>query len=387
MTLASGTRVQLAYITEVTHGVTPGTPAGQILRATQRNINMTKTMLKSAEVRADRQVADVRHGMVKTEGTLGFELSRQSYDDFITYLTGGTWEAITLTTAAGDIAVTGVSTFTRPSGSFVTDGLKPGMVIKTTGFSASNNNGHFVVKTVAATTITVFNEVNLTTVAAAGAQAMTVPGKVIGIGTTLTTFTMERAFLDVSEFQVFTGCTVNQMSLKVAPEAIVGGTFTVLGMTGSDMAGSTVFDSAAAAPTSSPFSSFDGVMGEGSSVNSVMTGMDLTINNNRTLGAVIGSNTSPDVFDGTVEVSGTMSVYFADSAEYTKFFNETETVLAVLLDDLNGTDFMCIYLPRVKYTGASTDPPQNGPIVMAVPFQALAPTAGGTCIQIQRSNT
>src|SRR3989338_1285891 len=49
---------------------------------------------------------------------------------------------------------TGTGTFTRPSGSFLTDGFEPGCVFTSTGFSNGGNNSTFVVLTVTATVIT-----------------------------------------------------------------------------------------------------------------------------------------------------------------------------------------------------------------------------------------
>jgi hypothetical protein len=56
-------------------------------------------------------------------------------------------------TFTGDVGST--STFTRASGSFVTDGFKQGQEITTSGYTDGANNGTFIIATVAALTITI----------------------------------------------------------------------------------------------------------------------------------------------------------------------------------------------------------------------------------------
>lgn len=58
------------------------------------------------------------------------------------------------TTGATSLAVSG-STYTRATGSFVTDGFKPGMELLASGFASATNNGLAVVTAVAATVLTV----------------------------------------------------------------------------------------------------------------------------------------------------------------------------------------------------------------------------------------
>lgn len=60
-----------------------------------------------------------------------------------------------VTTGVTTLSVSGSSTFTRPAGSFLTDGFLPGMLITTANFTNGANNGTFEVLTVAAGTLTI----------------------------------------------------------------------------------------------------------------------------------------------------------------------------------------------------------------------------------------
>ena len=45
----------------------------------------------------------------------------------------------------------------------------------------------------------------------------------------------------------------------------------------------------------------------------LLTGIDFTITGNMATDAVVGSNTTPAIFVGRVEVSGTLSAFFTDA--------------------------------------------------------------------------
>src|SRR5277367_3021637 len=97
MSSASGIRALLAYVAEVTMGVTPASPTLKTLRATTRNVNPSIKTLETKEVRPDRNIKDVRHGFQEIGGSVGFELSVQTYDDFLAALLGSTWQSVSIT--------------------------------------------------------------------------------------------------------------------------------------------------------------------------------------------------------------------------------------------------------------------------------------------------
>lgn len=384
MTLASGTSVGLSYVAEVTHGTTPNSPTMKTLRTTTRNINAQKGLLESAEVRSDRQISDVRHGFKSVGGSVGFELSLSAYDDWLEALLGSTFGGSATTGAMSLDSVVASSKFTRGTGSFVTDGFKVGDVVTAAGFSSPVNT-QYIVTAVAALDLTVY-PAPAANVTGGGDETIALTGKRLDCGSTLSTFTVEKRFTDITKYQVFTGVAINQASFSIKPEAIVGGTFDVVGMSFADMSGSSL-GSPTAAPTNSPFAAFDGVaLVNGASV-AVITGIDFTVTNNRNVQPVVGSTTSPDVFDGQCKVEGTMTVFLeSSSAFYGYFVNETEFSAQVKLRDPNGTDFMSFFFPRLKATGAAIDPPQEGPITISMPFKALVSSTHSTTLRIQRSN-
>jgi hypothetical protein len=387
MTQASGNRVSIRYQKEDTMGTSPASPALKILRTVGRGINLEKEVLGSQEVRSDRQVADERHGFRRVSGSIGTEWSLGSLDDMIEGLLGGSWETATLG-AAVVISVTASSkTFTLASGTWDAGGFEVGDWVTTAGFTNAGNNGTHLVTSISGTdmVVTTSNTLVDETPGAAG-PTLTLEGRRMKVGTTLNTYTFERAFEDVAQFQLFNGVTINGMALSIEPGSIVGATLSLLGMTSGAMT-ETSFDSTpTAAPTASPFNAFDGALYEGGSLLAVVTGIQVNLENNRSLSPVIGSTTSPAVYEGTIQVTGNMTVIFENATLFNKFVNETESELYIKLDDPDGTNFVAITIPRVKYNGAEIDPPQEGPVPISMPFRGLVDSTSGTSISIQVSN-
>lgn len=204
-------------------------------------------------------------------------------------------------------------------------------------------------------------------------------------GTTVKTFSMERQFLDLALYQQFLGVNLNSMDLRIQPEQIVGGSLGFTGMAANAFTGTSLDASPDAAPVTSPFDAFRGSISEGGSALAVVTGLNLNINNNRQLTGVVGSKTSPDVFDGQIVVTGQLSAFFQSAALFNKFATETTSVLDLTLNDLDGTNTMEVIIPKLKYTGGDMDPPESGGVVLNMPFQGLYDTVTGTSIKIVRS--
>jgi len=347
------------------------------LRATGRNVNLEKNILESQEVDPDGQETDARHGFNRVVGSPGFQLSRADYDDFIEFAMGREWDDDIALSGSPDLGVSSAQDFTRDAGSFITDGFRPGDIIRTASFSNTENNADWRVTAVAATALTVVKTTDGTSKptaeSEAGGKSLTFPGKRIDIGTDLCTIVLQRAFADVSQYQVFNGVAVDEWQLNVEPESIIGGTFNLLGMSAAALASSSISGSAVLDSSgNSPFAAFDGEIYEGGSRIAVATSLDYTLSRSRSLNPVIGSRFSPDVFEGTARATGTLTAYFETAALLNKFINETESSLWFRFDDPNdSTQFMNIVFPRVKYNGGSMDPPQEGPVPLEMPFRAL----------------
>lgn len=382
MSLASAARVGVSYVAENTQGTTPGSPTMKTLRNTSRGLNPRKNLLESNEGRSDRQIADVRHGFNFVDGTIGTELGMSSYDDMLEGGLSGTWGAVTVA-GTPTFGATAPNIFTRSAGSFTADGFRVGDIIKTVSYAASNNNGTWTVSAVGTTTITVIAS-TVTTVAVGAGPALTYPGKRLDIGTTLRTFTFEKRFPDIGIYEVSRGNAVDQLTINMTPEQLVTLMIAFRGLSFGAQSG-TSLGSPTAAPTYSPFASFDGAFILGGVENAITTQLEMNLNNNRASQGVIGSRYAPQIFEGDARVSGSFSAFFEDESQFNAFYNETETACAVRLDDVGGTEFMGIVIPRLKINTNEKDPPRNGPVISNQAFIGLVHQTYGTTLSIQRS--
>lgn len=388
MAIESGIGVSVRYVAESTTGVIPTTPTMTVLRATSRNVNLGKNLLESAEVSSHGEETDVRHGFQQVSGTLNTELLTGNADAFLAAALRSTWSsAISEAVICG---ATGPATFTRASGSFVSDGFQPGDIIVTTGFPTAVNNGKWMILTVSALSITVavssVASKQVQTEAADGDSTVTLAGRRLTTGTTKTTFSIERAFTGTSKFQQFMGVTPNGLTLGVQPESIPTLEFPVIGLKSQAMTSSTVASAVTAAPTGSPYDSFSGGICIGSNLVGVVTGLNLNLALNRELVPVVGDYYSPDIFEGRIMVSGEVTVMFENDTLYNLFYNETESKMGLRLNDPNGTDFHGIYLPRTKFNAAPLDPGQTGPVIQTMQFRCLRDATLGYTIGWFRSN-
>lgn len=298
--VARGSRLAVTYGMENTWGELDSDASIYQLRVTSMGVNLTKDSFQSNELRSDRQISDLRHGMFSVSGDIGVELSHTSFDDLIESAMFNEWES---------------------------DGT-------------------------------------------------------ITTGTTMKSMTIQKAFTDISQYHVFTGCVVNTWSLNVTPNGIITSTFNVMGETMStsqaEWTGSAVAKSA-----NSPFDSFTGALSEGGSVNALVTGIDLSIANNITALQVIGNNHTVGLVDGRANITGSMTAYFADSTLLNKFILEQESSLSFVLGD--GTNTMTFSMPRIKYSGGDVPVSGEGPVILNMPFQALYSSVSGHSLEITKS--
>lgn len=333
MAFAVGSKTGLSYVAETVFNTIPGVPSMKAVRAKfGTNFELKRDTFQTKEVDATRQVKDLRYGNKQLAGELPFELSYSAHDDFFEALLGGTWttnvlkvgntlrsftfeqqvseigvyeyntgccintmslsvkpnaivegsfgiigadQRVAQTTGANIAVDSGAKTFTRISGSFITDGFKNGDKILTAGFTNAGNNGTFTITTITATVITCSGAAGLVTEASAA-------GRTIGLGT---------------------------------------------------------LGAASAAPSNSPFDSFTGTISEGGSGIGYVTGLELSIDNQLGANFALMSDSAQQITQGVVNITGTMNVYFPDQVLKKKFINGTDTSLQFTLGSGSATSY------------------------------------------------
>jgi hypothetical protein len=110
MPFAQGSRTQLAYISEVTYGTTPASPAMIALPFNTHSLDLTKTRVQSAEITPDRMPRIDRHGQRTVSGDIVVEMRPADYDFLLEAALFGTFATNILNTG------TTVKSFTAEDG-------------------------------------------------------------------------------------------------------------------------------------------------------------------------------------------------------------------------------------------------------------------------------
>jgi hypothetical protein len=201
-------------------------------------------------------------------------------------------------------------------------------------------------------------------------------------GLLIPSFTVERRFNDVAQFLRYTGVAVNTWSLTVAPDALVSGSFGVVGKDLGPLVG-TQLGAPTAVASHPPFDSFTGVITEGGATIASITQLAITVDNGLDPAFVIGSASTPQIIPGRRGVTGTVSAYFETAALLNKFIDETESSISVTLDGAVGGD-LTISLPRIKYTGGDLPVTSVGGVTLSMPFTGLRDATSASNIVVTR---
>jgi hypothetical protein len=398
MRIASGIAKKLVIGVQSAQGTICATDlaTAQYLRRTSSNLDLKKDTYQSNEMRADRQIADYRHGVKSVDGTIAGELSPGTYEKFMAAILRKAWVAgVTMDTdAANNVAAantaTATGTFTRDDadGSFLVDGFKVGDVVRWTGWDtpATANNAHnFMITAVTATVMTVVGLDGVGPVTRAKGDDVTcaVVGKKCWIpqtGHTEDWFTIEHNYSDVDLSELFWDLQVNSMALKLPATGMATVDFGLLGlqMTAKGSADAPYFSAVLAESTKGCLAAVNGAVYVQGVAVALITGMNINVAGNLTSDAVVGSNTKPDIFDGKVVVTGDMTVYFQDATFRDYFINETEVAINAVFTTNNdaNADFIAIAMSRVKVGSATKDDGDKG-LIQSMSFQALFDTGAG----------
>jgi len=385
---ASGVFKQLAYKSESTFGTVPSASGAQSLRRVQSTLDLSKDTYQSNEIRADQQVADMRHGVRRVTGQITGELSPATYKDFFAQILRRDFTALSAISGVSvTIAGTGPYTVTRASGSFLTDGLKAGDVIRITAGSvnAANLNKNLLITGLTATVLTVIvlNGSSLIAEGPIASCTVTLAGKKTFVPASAQTdrsFSIEHWFSDLGKSEVFSGCKASKIAIQMPPTGMVT---VAVDITGQNVttATSQYFTSPTGASTSGCLASVNGVLRVGGTAVATLTGLSLDVNSNFTGDPVVGANTVPFLYPGRILVSGQATAYFDSTTLRDAFLDETELDLLAVFTASSDKDakFVSFVLPRIKLGGASKNDGEGG-IIQTLPFTALLNTAGGAAL-------
>jgi hypothetical protein len=393
MSVSEGVSARVAYkaystgiITSNAQAVSssdPGASGAQILRRTGCTLSLSKDTYASNEVRTDRQIGDFRHGVRRVQGSITGELSPGTYWDFIEAACRGTETSAISKTESDYTSVTAdnaTSKFTFGGGNPVTDGFKVGMVIRFTNLSETGNNSkNFMITGFGGSNnreVTVFPAP--TTMSSDTAFGVASIGKRVIVpasGHVSRKFAVETYHADLDIARLFTECRVGGVNLGLP----ASGMSTIeIPMMGRDMetysAGSAPFFSSPTDVTTTGIAAaVNGLIRVQGVAQGVITGAQVNMALNPSADPVVGQNFVPEIFLGRANVTGQLTAFLEDLTLVDYFRNETEVsiLLQLLTSSADASDFITIFMPKVKFGDAQVGIEGEGGVPITMPFQAL----------------
>lgn len=212
-------------------------------------------------------------------------------------------------------------------------------------------------------------------------------GDELKAGTVRRSFTLERYFGDMlaadKPYHRFTGVEFNTMELTVTANALVTGSFGVIGR-GQSLGEDIITGATYTGPTTTPvLDSFTGALREAGTTVAAVTEISLSLENGLEPRFVVGSKNSLRPSIARSNVNGTVTAYFENGLLLEKFINEEASSLEFTLPDGEGNS-QTWTLPRIKYMGGQPDTDGEGPILLQLPFQAILDPTTGTNLIITR---
>lgn len=387
MPYQTGRNLTVAFGLESVFNTPPGAGVGKRFRLNGGGgLQLGMAVINPNEIRSDGMTSMGRYGSRSVTGGYPADLSVGTFDDLIQAAVRGTWvAAVTLTQATGTslTATAGPpGTLVRAAGSWITDGVRVGDVIRPniTGGPAGNNNRNLRVVGVTALTLTVAETLTVdatprTTYTVIIAKKISQPAVPVR-----RSFTFEEYENEVDLTGQFTGCRISSMHIVGQPDGMATIEF---GIVGANMipltTGTSPFFTAPILTTSIGLVMADASIRYGGADIASLTAFDLTYDLRAAGQPVIGANITPDVFDNPATVSGSISGIRQDFTNITRALAETELELQVMLvePESEPKDFLSVWLPRIKITAPTKSYGNDGALIETMPFM-VGPKEGTT---------
>lgn len=389
MAIATGIAKVVSFKKQSGLGTASSGSGGTSLSRTTSTLDLSKATYTSNNINTSQQRSDFRHGVRSVSGNITSDLIVGHHQLLEASMLRNSWQTATTTTAlTGLAAVASGSKFTRVSGSFITDGFKIGDVVRQAGFTggAAALTGNFLVTSVSALEMAgiFLNGAVMVDDAAGESVTIATVGKKTYVPTASHVkdyYTFEHWYSDIAQSEVFTDCILSQMNVSLPPSGMATVDFSVMGIN-QTVGTSQVLTTPSAAANGGNLAAINGAVIVNGTQVALLTGLDFSVNGNVTApGGVVGSNVEPDIFTGTVDVTGNMTVFFTDATMRDYFRNETEVSVIAAFTSSNDADadFKCYVFPRVKVGGASKNDGETG-LVQTMPFTALENTTAGSSV-------
>jgi len=360
--------------------------AYQAVRLTSESFKQVTANVQSAEIRDDRQIAEVPRVNIHAEGELGIELSYGAYDEFMAMvLQSAGWSspvADTQTTFSFDATDNSIN----DSGSgFVAAGFVANQWIRTSGAVSSNNNQKWKIVSVAAGKMVLTAGKNEMVTESAGASIQVYQGGQIVNGVADRYVEFDKKFTDLTdEYEYYTGMSPNTLSLSFVVQAIVTGSIGFLGKRAIEN-NSPRSSSITAAPTKNVLNNVDDIVAViQDNLVYAATNFNFDYTNNMRQRSQLAELGPISLGSGSIGITGGLEAYHINRDVIKKYLDDTEVSLAMVTKTGEGDGYV-IEFPRVKLTDGSRNATgQNTDIMVPLTFESFRHASEGITCRIAR---
>jgi hypothetical protein len=398
VTVGLGDNAQLAYLVQAAAGEIDANPAWIVLPFTNAEYSVQAEQLADNSMTGDRNELEPRTGTTNATVSVSGKFRPECLDDIIEAAAQGTWAAkyaisgMTVTVAA---ETSGFS-FTRGTGSYITDGVEVGDIIIFSGFVAPHtaNNAAFEVTAVdSATKITCANATGLSAVTDAASISATTATDYVKVGSTRRAVAWEVYHSDTDEYIRIIDTEIASFSISLAPNGDV--TFQLEAIGGKELdLGANIGDAVAGATyteTSKPFyDSFNGTVSLEGEAGIYFSGLNPSINNQSTPLFALGSRYPFAVSHGKMMGDMSLTAYYTDKTIKSKYQNETSLDLKIQVkyedEDLEDTSFYEFEYPSCKITNFGRPIGGSGELVDNLTVKPYKDTTIDSAFRIRKYN-
>jgi hypothetical protein len=355
--MSSSNLVRVSFVPETVYGQTPTGQNYTQARFTSDSLSGSPETTESQQIRTDRLSSGQVATGLTVGGDLNFELAKEAaLDELLESAMYNTWQTSSAVTEDLTLAV-GAGTIDRAAGDFNND-VEVGDIITLAGFSNSVNNTQvMVVEIVDADTIRIVGPDTLVDETGSG-TSFQVSDK-LSIGTTKKSFTMEKAFLDLTTKAInYRGMIVDGMSLNVAYGEIITGNFTFVGNDYQPV--DQAVDFATNGETINPAATTNSMNGsidmpflvlEDSILEETtfcIQSVEMTLTNNNTAQTCIGRPAPQDYSEGTASIEVSLTAYNANEnwQLLAKKLSQASFGIGFLVKNVDG--YYGFYMPAIQ---------------------------------------
>lgn len=363
MPYQTNANVLVAVRRETTTGVAAGATASlaaQVRITDSPGLVLKKAQIQSTEKRTDMLRPMARLGHKTVDGSYNTELTvGGAVDLFLEAAMRSAWATATSIAFSSMTTVAlGTNTVTAAAGDWIgTAGVRVGDLFTISGTTVPGDNGTNARVTALSTLVITTTTGAFTTLAATATGTLTILKKL----KTVTppnryTHTIEQYDVDTDLSELFLGCRLIGLKVSGKPGAPVTMAYTFMGLDHTVLAtGTSPYFTTPALTTGLALIADDATVHFNGTQVANFTGFDLDFSIAAKDEAVIGSLTSPDVFDNDLTVTGSITALRQDFSNLSLYDAETEFEVRLKFIEPNTTPQNCLgfFFPRVKIGAVS----------------------------------